>query len=75
MDIGNEALLRQADQAMYIAKTSGKNQYKFFNIEASDELIQNKKDISNLRNAMTENQFELHIPVKVNTDSGFSVNT
>jgi diguanylate cyclase (GGDEF)-like protein/PAS domain S-box-containing protein len=66
MDIGNEALLRQADQAMYIAKTSGKNQYKFFNIEASDELIQNKKDISNLRNAMTENQFELYYQPKVN---------
>lgn len=34
-DIGNELLLRQADQAMYSAKTSGKNQYKFFNIESS----------------------------------------
>lgn len=29
--IGSDALLRQADQAMYQAKTSGKNQYKVFN--------------------------------------------
>ena len=36
-DIGNEALLRQADQAMYQAKLSGKNQYQFFNVEASQE--------------------------------------
>ena len=65
-DIGNEVLLRQADQAMYNAKTSGKNQYKFFNIEASDELIQIKQNISNLRNAMTENQFVLYYQPKVN---------
>jgi diguanylate cyclase (GGDEF)-like protein/PAS domain S-box-containing protein len=66
MDIGNEVLLRQADQAMYDAKTSGKNQYKFFNIEASDEIIQNQKNISNLRNAISENQFVLHYQPKVN---------
>lgn len=29
-DIGNEVLIRQADQAMYTAKSAGKNQYKFF---------------------------------------------
>jgi diguanylate cyclase (GGDEF)-like protein/PAS domain S-box-containing protein len=66
IDIGNEALLRQADQAMYKAKTSGKNQYKFFNIEASDERLQNQQDISNLRNAMKKNQFVLYYQPKVN---------
>lgn len=35
MDIGNEVLIRQADQAMYCAKKAGKNQYQFFNIDDS----------------------------------------
>ncbi len=33
-DIGPETLIHQADQAMYQAKLSGKNQYQFFNLEA-----------------------------------------
>lgn len=35
IDIGNEVLIRQADQATYCAKKAGKNQYQFFNIEDS----------------------------------------
>jgi diguanylate cyclase (GGDEF)-like protein/PAS domain S-box-containing protein len=66
IDIGNEALLRQADQAMYNAKLSGKNQYQFFNIEASSELAETQQYISNLRQAIEKNQFVLYYQPKVN---------
>jgi EAL domain-containing protein (putative c-di-GMP-specific phosphodiesterase class I) len=64
-EIGNEVLLRQADQAMYNAKTSGKNQYQFFNIEASKELKEVQDNISNLRDAIKTNQFVLYYQPKV----------
>lgn len=65
-DIGNEALIRQADQAMYEAKTSGKNQYKFFNLEASEEIKENQNFISQIYHAIKENEFVLHYQPKVN---------
>lgn len=65
-DIGNEALLRQADQAMYHAKLSGKNQYQFFNLEASQELKEQQQNILNLRHAITMEQFVLYYQPKVN---------
>ena len=64
-DIGNEALLRQADQAMYNAKLSGKNQYQFFNLEASQELKEQQQDILVLRQAIKKNQFVLYYQPKV----------
>jgi diguanylate cyclase (GGDEF)-like protein/PAS domain S-box-containing protein len=64
-DIGNEVLMRQADQAMYEAKLAGKNQYKFFNIEASVEIIQQQQYITNLFDALRDNEFTLHYQPKV----------
>ncbi len=65
-DIGNEALLRQADQAMYQAKLSGKNQYQYFNLEASQELKSQQQDILNLREAIKKDEFVLYYQPKVN---------
>lgn len=64
-DIGNESLLRQADQAMYHAKLSGKNQYQFFNIEASKELKEQQQKVSDLRHAIKNDQLVLHYQPKV----------
>jgi EAL domain-containing protein (putative c-di-GMP-specific phosphodiesterase class I) len=64
-DIGNEALLRQADQAMYNAKLSGKNQYQFFNLEATQELKEQQEHISSLREAIKMNQLVLYYQPKV----------
>ena len=65
-DIGTEALLRQADQAMYQAKLSGKNQYQFFNLEASQELKEQHLEISRLREAITKSELVLYYQPKVN---------
>lgn len=65
-DIGNEILIRQADQAMYEAKTSGKNQYKFFNVEASEAIKENQNIISQIYNAIEKDEFVLHYQPKVN---------
>ncbi len=65
-DIGNEVLLRQADQAMYHAKLLGKNQYQFFNLEASKELKEQQQNVLNLRNAIASDEFVLYYQPKVN---------
>ncbi len=68
-NIGNEALLRQADQAMYYAKLAGKNQYQFFNLDASMELKENQHYISELRHAIAHNEFLLYYQPKVHMKS------
>lgn len=66
VDVGNEVLLRQADQAMYQAKLLGKNQYQFFNLESSKELKEQQQDIEKIRKAIHEEEFVLHYQPKVN---------
>ncbi|MCX6075350.1 MAG: EAL domain-containing protein [Campylobacterales bacterium] len=65
-DIGNEALLRQADQAMYHAKLLGKNQFKIFDLEATQELKEQQQQISNLQEAIKTEQLVLYYQPKVN---------
>ncbi len=64
-DIGNEVLLRQADQAMYHAKLLGKNQYQFFDLGASEELKEQQKHILNLREAIKKGQLVLYYQPKI----------
>lgn len=68
-DIGNEVLIRQADQAMYEAKNSGKNKYNIFNIEASEEIKESLLLISRVSNAIEENELSLHYQPKVNMEN------
>lgn len=65
-DIGNESLIRQADQAMYDAKLSGKNQYKFFNIAASQELQKQQEILVSLHNAIENKELVLYYQPKIN---------
>lgn len=58
--INTEQLLTAADQAMYSAKSSGKNHFQFYSKELS-RLIKLQAEVeSDLRVAIQDDQFELH---------------
>ena len=61
-----DILLRHADQAMYIAKQSGKNRFHIYDV-ALDRRAKDQNDILNsIRNALELGQMELHYQPKVN---------
>lgn len=55
-----EHLMRNADQAMYLSKTSGKNQLTFFEHSMHVEAMRRLRLISELREALSENQLVLY---------------
>ncbi|WP_172959714.1 diguanylate cyclase [Thiomicrorhabdus aquaedulcis] len=65
-DIGSQALLRQADQAMYKAKSAGKNRYHIYNIAEDNALKIHLEQIGHLKKALASNEFVLHYQPKVN---------
>lgn len=55
-----DALMRSADTAMYAAKGSGKNQYRFFD-DQMDAVLQDRVKLEGgLRNALERNELLLH---------------
>jgi diguanylate cyclase (GGDEF)-like protein/PAS domain S-box-containing protein len=68
-DIGSDALLRQADQAMYDAKSLGKSQYQFFNLEENQLLASRRECVRKLSKAIAEDQLELYYQPKVEIKS------
>lgn len=69
-EVGADQLLRQADQAMYQAKLSGKNRYHIFDAEQDRSIRGHRKSIEHIREALEKLQFVLHYQPKVNMRSG-----
>ncbi len=69
-EVGPEALLRQADQAMYEAKTSGKNQYCLFNLDEDSSIKQHLQMIQVFHRAIEHEEFVLHYQPKVDMTVG-----
>lgn len=69
-DIDADQLLRQADQAMYQAKLSGKNRYHVFDAEHDRHLRDHHESLEAVRTALERNEFVLHYQPKVNMRTG-----
>ncbi|WP_083007494.1 sensor domain-containing protein [Halomonas sp. GT] len=69
-EVEPDQLIRQADQAMYQAKVSGKNQICLFNV--GNEQVQKGKqsELNAIRAAMSADQFELYFQPKINMLTG-----
>ncbi len=61
-----EALQRNADQAMYAAKSDGSNRYNFFTPELQQRALRKRRMIGDLRDAVQREQFEIYYQPIVN---------
>lgn len=65
-----DTLLRHSDQAMYIAKQHGRNQYHFFDVQSEQISTQKEKQRQRLEFALTHDEFFLVYQPKVNMRTG-----
>jgi len=64
------ALLKSADTAMYSAKNSGRNNYRFFLAEMHETATRRLQIETDLHLALERGEFELHYQPKLRLDSG-----
>jgi len=74
-DTSVEGLLRNAESAMFRAKEKGGNHYQFFSREMSERSKERLFLENELRNAVPNEQFELHYQPQVELASGQIVGT
>jgi diguanylate cyclase (GGDEF)-like protein/PAS domain S-box-containing protein len=68
-----EALLRNADTAMYRAKEVGRNAFQFYSSEMNTTTLDRLLMESNLRRALVQKEFVLHYQPLVNLENGLIV--
>ncbi|HRK40155.1 MAG TPA: EAL domain-containing protein [Burkholderiaceae bacterium] len=69
-DIAPDQLMRQADQAMYQAKLSGKNRFHVFDATHDRHLRDHHENLEAVRTALEQQELVLHYQPKVNLRSG-----
>ena len=65
-----DVLLRHADQAMYLAKQSGRNRYHFFDSELDQRQQSHNEQITRIEAALAAEEFVLFYQPKVDMRSG-----
>jgi diguanylate cyclase (GGDEF)-like protein len=65
-----DTLLQYADMALYTAKESGKNNFKFFNVTMHDEIIRKHELEKELRKAIEKEQLYVVYQPQINLKSG-----
>lgn len=69
-NVDTDLLMRHADQAMYVAKESGKNRYHLFDTAQDDAVKEQRESLEAIRAALDKHQFVLHYQPKVNMKTG-----
>jgi diguanylate cyclase (GGDEF)-like protein/PAS domain S-box-containing protein len=70
IDVDADQLMRQADQAMYQAKLSGKNRYHVFDAAQDSHIRDHHERLDRIQSGLNGNQFVLHYQPKVNMRNG-----
>jgi len=65
-----DTLIRHADQAMYQAKLTGKNHFHLFNPEQDQRTIQKHHQLEEIKQALSNKEFQLYYQPKVNMNTG-----
>lgn len=69
-DVDADQLLRQADQAMYLAKLRGRNRYQMFDARQDSQLQGQHKALAAIGEGLRVHAFELYYQPKVNMRTG-----
>ena len=69
-DINPDTLLRCADQAMYQAKLSGRNQFHLFDAQQDQQVRTHHNQRTRIRSALLDGEFRLYFQPKVNMRKG-----
>ena len=69
-EVEADQLLRQADQAMYQAKTAGKNRYQIFDTTQDNLIRTHHKSLERIGQALAQNELVLYYQPKVNMRTG-----
>jgi EAL domain-containing protein (putative c-di-GMP-specific phosphodiesterase class I) len=64
-----ENIIKNADAAMYLAKSSGGMRYRFFESGLQNKLIETDRIVGELFNALSENKFEPYFQPMYHTDA------
>ncbi len=69
-NVDADQVMRQADQAMYLAKQAGKNRYQIFDIALDAAIRSRREDLQHIADALDQSEFVLHYQPNVNMKTG-----